>query len=58
MTRAQVRYPDILTAYGAVERWITANHAVTAGAPREAYFADPSQGPDDELVADIAYPIQ
>jgi DNA-binding transcriptional MerR regulator len=57
VTRAQVRYPDILTAYDAVERWITENHGVIAGPPREAYFADPSEGPDDEPVAEIAYPI-
>jgi DNA-binding transcriptional MerR regulator len=57
ITRAQVRYPDILTAYDAVERWITENAAVIVGPPRETYFADPSDGPDDEPVADIAYPI-
>lgn len=57
VTRAQVRYPDILSAYDAVERWLAENHGVTAGPPREVYFADPSEGPDDELVADIAYPI-
>jgi DNA-binding transcriptional MerR regulator len=58
VTRAQVRYPDILSAYDAVERWITENHGAIAGPPREAYFADPSEGPDDDPVADIAYPIQ
>jgi effector-binding domain-containing protein len=58
ITRAQVRYPDILSAYDAVERWITENGLVVAGPAREVYFADPSEGPDDELVADIAFPIE
>jgi DNA-binding transcriptional MerR regulator len=57
VTRAQVRYPDIISAYDAVEGWIADNHAVAAGSPRETYFADPSEGPDDEPVADVAYPI-
>jgi DNA-binding transcriptional MerR regulator len=54
--KAMVEYPQILTAYDAVERWVSANSAV-AGAPREVYFTDfMSAGPDDE-VCDIAFPI-
>lgn len=57
ITRAQVRYPDILSAYDAVERWIATNKEQAAGSPREIYFADPSTGDDDEYIADVAFPI-
>lgn len=57
VTRAQVRYPDIISAYDALEAWTQATGNVTAGAPREIYTADPSEGPDDEIVASVAYPI-
>jgi len=57
ITRAQVQYPDILSAYDAIERWIAAHNEQIAGSPREIYFADPSSGDDDELIADIAFPI-
>ena len=58
ITRAQVRFPDILSAYEAVERWISDNKQTGAGSAREVYFADPSTGDDDELIADVAFPIE
>ena len=58
VTRAQIRYPDIMSAYDAVENWIGANGRTIAGPARESYFADPSEGPDNEPVADIAFPIR
>jgi DNA-binding transcriptional MerR regulator len=58
VTRAQIRYPDIMSAYDAVENWIAANGRTLVGPPREIYFADPSAGPGDEPVADVAFPIQ
>lgn len=58
VTRAQVRYPDIVSAYDAVERWISESGTPMTGPPREAYFADPSTGDEDEPVADIAFPIK
>jgi DNA-binding transcriptional MerR regulator len=55
--KAMVEYPQILTAYDAVERWVTARGIALAGAPREVYFTDfVAAGPDDE-VCDIAFPI-
>jgi DNA-binding transcriptional MerR regulator len=55
--KAMVEYPQILTAYDAVERWVTANGIAIAGSPREVYFTDfMAAGPDDE-VCDIAFPI-
>jgi DNA-binding transcriptional MerR regulator/effector-binding domain-containing protein len=58
ISRAQVRFPDILSAYDAVESWIADQHLTQVGAPREYYFADPSHGPDDEPVAHVAFPVQ
>lgn len=58
ITRAQVEFPQILSAYDAVSQWVTRNGHSLAGSPREVYFADfMSAGPNDE-VADIAYPMR
>ncbi|MCU1633729.1 MAG: transcriptional regulator, MerR family [Micrococcaceae bacterium] len=57
ISRAQIRYPDILSAYDAVEAWITRSDLTQTGPPREYYFADPSTGPEDEPVAHIAFPV-
>jgi len=55
--KSQVEFPEILTAYDAVEEWITKNGKQVTGSPREVYFADfMNAGPDDEVV-DIAFPI-
>ena len=55
--KSQVVFPEILSAYDAVEQWITANGKSISGSPREVYFADfMNAGPDDEVV-DIAFPI-
>lgn len=56
--KAQVGFPQILSAFDAVARWIPANGEAATLAPREVYFTDfMAAGPDDE-VCDIAYPIQ
>lgn len=57
VTRAQVRFPDMLAAYDALNAWIEKSEAQVSGPPRELYFADPSTGPEDEPVADVAIPI-
>jgi DNA-binding transcriptional MerR regulator len=55
--KSQVAYPQILSAYEAVEQWLHANGVEIAGPPREVYFADfMAAGPDDE-VCDIAFPV-
>ncbi len=57
LTRAQVEYPQILSAYDTVERWIAEQGHIAIGAPREVYFADyPSAKPSDEI-CDVAFPI-
>jgi DNA-binding transcriptional MerR regulator len=57
ITKAQVEFPQILSAYEAVESWIRSEERTMTGAPREVYFADwGAAGPDDE-VCDIAFPV-
>lgn len=58
ITRAQLAYPDILSAYDAVESWIHQQGLRQSGSPRECYVADPSTGDPDELVADVAFPVE
>lgn len=55
--KAQVEFPQILSAYDAVEQWITENGKTIGAGPREVYFTDfMNAGPDDEVV-DIAFPL-
>jgi DNA-binding transcriptional MerR regulator len=58
ITKAQVGYPQILSAYDAVTGWIRSRGLTIENcAPREIYFADwDASGPDDE-VCDIAFPV-
>ncbi len=56
--KSMVEYPQILTAYDAVEQWIPKHGKQMVGSPREVYFADfMNAGPEDEVV-DIAFPIE
>lgn len=57
LRKAQVEHPQILSAYDAVEQWISSQGLTDAGYPREVYFTDfDPAGPTDE-VCDVAYPI-
>ncbi len=57
ITKAQVEYPQILSAYDAVAHWIENQGREVAGSPREVYFADwDAAAPTDE-VCDIAFPV-
>lgn len=57
ITKAQVAFPQILSAYDAVARWLTTNNHTATLPPREVYFTDwNAAGPEDE-VCDIAFPI-
>lgn len=57
ITKSQVRYPDIMAAYDAVESWIAQKGLTVAGSPREVYFADFETASPDDLVVDIAFVI-
>jgi DNA-binding transcriptional MerR regulator len=57
LRKAQVEYPQILSAYDAVSQWIATEKLTMSGAPREVYFTDfMAAGPNDE-VCDVAYPV-
>jgi DNA-binding transcriptional MerR regulator len=57
ITKAQVEFPQILSAYEAVDSWIRSEEKTMTGSPREVYFADwDAAGPNDE-VCDIAFPV-
>ena len=56
--KAQVAFPQILSAFDAVGKWVTDHGHTMSAAPREVYFTDfMAAGPDDE-VCDIAFPIE
>ncbi|MEZ0094910.1 MerR family transcriptional regulator [Streptacidiphilus sp. EB129] len=57
ITKAQVAFPQILSAFETVTRWMKDQDTPASAAPREVYFTDwMTAGPDDE-VCDVAYPI-
>lgn len=58
LRKAQVAFPQILSAYDGVARWASVNGIEISGAPREVYFADfRSAAPGDE-VCDVAFPVR
>jgi len=56
ITKAQVEYPQILSAYDADAQWLGTN-GLTAGPPREVYFADFAAAAPTDEVCDIAFPF-
>jgi DNA-binding transcriptional MerR regulator len=57
ITKAQVAFPQILSAFETVSRWVGDQGLPCGDSPREVYFADwDACGPDDE-VCDVAYPL-
>jgi DNA-binding transcriptional MerR regulator len=58
LRKAQVAFPQILSAFDAVTSWVTSQGLAIAGSPREVYFADfVAARPTDE-VCDVAVPIR
>ncbi|MEQ4206498.1 MerR family transcriptional regulator [Actinopolymorpha sp. B9G3] len=59
VTKAQFDMPQILSAYDAVERWMTARKRTCAGSPREVYLpgVDVAAAAPTDHVCDVAYPI-
>lgn len=58
ITKAQVDFPQILSAYDAVCGWIESAGAERTGRGREVYFADFEAAAPDDLVCDIAFPVR
>ena len=58
LTKAQVEYPQILSAYDAVSQWIGSNGRSVAGSPREVYFTDWNAAGPGDAVCDVAFPMR
>lgn len=58
LTKAQVEYPQILSAFDAVSRWLHSNSRTVGGAPREVYFADWDAATARDAVCDVAFPMR
>jgi DNA-binding transcriptional MerR regulator len=57
LVKAQVAYPQILSAFDAVAGWVGSHGMSVTAAPRGVYFADwDAAGPGDE-VCDVAFPV-
>jgi DNA-binding transcriptional MerR regulator len=59
ITRAQLEFPQILSAYDAVADWISATGRSPAGPPREVYRpgVDVAAAASGDAVCDVAYPV-
>jgi len=58
LRKAQVEFPQILSAFDAVAQWIGAQGLEVAASPREIYFTDfLAAAPGDE-VCDVAFPVR
>jgi DNA-binding transcriptional MerR regulator len=58
ITKAQVAFPQILSAFDAVSRWVGEQGHSGSSSPREVYFTDwDAAGPEEE-VCDVALPFQ
>jgi DNA-binding transcriptional MerR regulator len=57
--RSQFEFPQILSAYEAVERWMREEERPCAGPPREIYVAGLGYATarPDEIVCEVAFPI-
>jgi effector-binding domain-containing protein len=56
--KAQVAFPQILSAYDAVAAWVSAQGLTAAGAAREIYFTDFTSAAPADDVCDVATPIE
>lgn len=57
LRKAQVAYPQILSAYDTVAAWISQQNLTIDGSPREVYFADFATAAPGDEVCDVAFPI-
>ncbi|MEV4560564.1 MerR family transcriptional regulator [Kitasatospora sp. NPDC049285] len=58
ITRAQVEYPQILSAYDAVCAWAETAGAERTGPGREVYFTDFMAAAPNDPACDIAFPVR
>jgi DNA-binding transcriptional MerR regulator len=57
LRKAQVAFPQILSAYDGVTQWAAANNVEITGAPREIYFVDFRSAAAADEVCDVAFPV-
>ena len=57
LRRAQVEFPQILSAYDAVLEWISSKGLACTGASREIYFADYATAAPADEICDVAFPV-
>ncbi|MEU3184464.1 MerR family transcriptional regulator [Streptomyces sp. NPDC006923] len=57
ITKAQVAYPQIISAFEAVEEWIGRQGLTVGGPCREIYFADWETASASDEVCDVAFPV-
>jgi DNA-binding transcriptional MerR regulator len=59
ITRAQLEFPQILSAFDAVADWVSSAGLTPAGPPREVYLrgVDVGTAAPGDLVCDVAYPV-
>lgn len=55
--KAQVAYPQILSAFDAVAQWVSAQGLPVSPSPREVYFADFGAAAPSDEVCDVAFPL-
>jgi hypothetical protein len=56
--KAQVEYPQILSAFDAVAQWLATRELTSSAPPREIYFADFNAAAATDEVCDVAFPIE
>lgn len=57
LRKQQAAWPQILTAYDAIEQWVVMHQREVKGPPRETYAPTFHTAAPDEQVLDVAYPI-
>ena len=57
LRKAQVAFPQILSAYDAVTEWVASARRTVAGPPREVYFTDFRSARVTDEVCDVALPF-
>jgi DNA-binding transcriptional MerR regulator len=58
LIKAQVAYPQILSAFDYVASWIETNRHTRTAPPREVYFADWHAAEATDQVVDVAFPLR
>ena len=58
LTKAQVAFPQIASAYDRVSAWVTSHGLTLAGHPREVYFGDFAAAKPQDQVCDVAVPMR